>query len=291
MHNLNHPTAAAATPNSAAPTSATPPPVAAVAPSLPALNAQPQQQNQPPVPFPLNYPCKPSCPPSLLFPVNNPISYINSTVHLQSNQTNHQIINRSNIKCLRPNLNHRRSTTHRQLKSQTTTNQSNQKTQNPIFLRLNLTVKSPTTTPPSQPPNGPPIPQYYGANPPSLDLLLASRPSSGPNYGGPAILDSYQYGSTSLSAYNMKPPPFSAPQTSVGSVGGGGYQRLPTAKLLPQSSSSGGGGSAGNRVPIDDVVEKVSTMGFSREQVRLETGCRLMMWWKRCQPWASLESR
>lgn len=56
------------------------------------------------------------------------------------------------------------------------------------------------------------------------------------------------------------------------SGGSGNYQRLPTAKILPQAApggpSSSAGGSTGNRVPVDDVVDKVSTMGFSREQVR-----------------------
>lgn len=66
----------------------------------------------------------------------------------------------------------------------------------------------------------------------------------------------------------MKPSPFSSSAPS----GGGNYPRLPTAQILPQAlptaSSSAGGSTAGNRVPIDDVVDKVATMGFSRDQVR-----------------------
>lgn len=44
---------------------------------------------------------------------------------------------------------------------------------------------------------------------------------------------------------------------------------LPTATSIGSGSGSGSGsGGTGNRVPIDDVVDKVATMGFSREQVR-----------------------
>lgn len=57
--------------------------------------------------------------------------------------------------------------------------------------------------------------------------------------------------------------------------GGNSYSGLPTAKTLPHalptaSSVSGGSGSGetGKRVPIDDVVDKVSAMGFRRDQVR-----------------------
>lgn len=63
----------------------------------------------------------------------------------------------------------------------------------------------------------------------------------------------------------------------MGPSGGSGYPQLPTARILPQAlptasgvgggSGSGSGGS-GNRVPIDDVVDKVTNMGFSKEQVR-----------------------
>lgn len=63
------------------------------------------------------------------------------------------------------------------------------------------------------------------------------------------------------------------PQLSSG--GGSGYPQIPTARILPQalptaSAVGGGSGSSGtgNRVPIDDVVDKVTNMGFSRDQVR-----------------------
>lgn len=57
--------------------------------------------------------------------------------------------------------------------------------------------------------------------------------------------------------------------------GGSGYLQLPSARVLPQSipsasGASGGPGSpgTGNRVPIDDVVAKVASMGFPRDHVR-----------------------
>lgn len=70
----------------------------------------------------------------------------------------------------------------------------------------------------------------------------------------------------------MKPSPFSnsPPASGGGSSNSSNYSRLPTAKILPQAAPTGtsSGGGSGNRVPIDDVVDKVATMGFSREQVR-----------------------
>jgi hypothetical protein len=61
----------------------------------------------------------------------------------------------------------------------------------------------------------------------------------------------------------------------VAYIGGSGYPQLPTARVLPQaipttSAVSVGLGSpgAGNRVSVDDVVEKVATMGFLRDQLR-----------------------
>lgn len=56
---------------------------------------------------------------------------------------------------------------------------------------------------------------------------------------------------------------------------GSGYPQLPTARILPHAlptasgvGASSGSAGTGNRVPIDDVVDKVTNMGFSRDQVR-----------------------
>lgn len=72
--------------------------------------------------------------------------------------------------------------------------------------------------------------------------------------------------------------PYSSSSSSYGSgslvkqqgqSSGNGYPQLPTARILPQAlpTASGSGGSS-NKVPTDDVVDKVTNMGFSRDQVR-----------------------
>eukprot|EP00249_Psilotum_nudum_P022897 c28684_g1_i1 orf=452-2146(+) len=72
------------------------------------------------------------------------------------------------------------------------------------------------------------------------------------------------------SPYRVAQPVPSAPS------GSGGYPRLPTAQpiqhALPTASSgvgsSGGNPLSTNRVSVDEVIEKVSAMGFSKDQVR-----------------------
>lgn len=126
---------------------------------------------------------------------------------------------------------------------------------------------------------GPPSQQYYApgqmyeppVSRPSTGFSAGYNPSSGTNFS-----DSYPYGGppSQYSSSSMKQPQLpSSPPAPRG--GDGSYPRLPTAQILPHAlptASSVGGGSnsngTGNRVPIDDVVDKVSTMGFSREQVR-----------------------
>lgn len=83
--------------------------------------------------------------------------------------------------------------------------------------------------------------------------------------------EAYAYGGSS-SHYGNNPGTKLQPHSS-GS--GGNYPQLPTARVLPQAiptaSAVGGGassGGSGNRVPIDDVIDKVTLMGFSREQVK-----------------------
>ncbi|GAV70247.1 DUF1421 domain-containing protein [Cephalotus follicularis] len=139
------------------------------------------------------------------------------------------------------------------------------------------------TYPPSlrQPPSGPPpSQQYYG--PPSSMYEPSSRPSSGfsGGYGSPTgPTEPYPYGGPTSqygSGTNMKPQQLSSP--AMAQSGGSNYPQLPTARILPQAipttSAAGGGGGgsgssgAGNRVPIDDVVDKVTSMGFPRDHVR-----------------------
>lgn len=132
--------------------------------------------------------------------------------------------------------------------------------------------------PPSQPPSGPPpSQQFYGAPPPHVyEPPPSSRPISGfsSGYCPPSGLSeqfSYggspsQYGNTS----GIKPH---SPTAAQG--GGSGYPQMPTARVLPRvlpaaSAVGAGSGSSGtgNRVPIDDVIDKVTTMGFPRDHVR-----------------------
>lgn len=133
--------------------------------------------------------------------------------------------------------------------------------------------------PVSQPSSGsPPSQTYYGAPPSHLYESPPSRPNSGfptgygthsgPNephpYGGPP--SQYVSGST------IKPQQHSS---AMMHGGGSGYPQIPTARVLPQSIPTASGVSGrpgspgtGNRVPIDDVVDKVASMGFPKDHVR-----------------------
>nr|XP_010910342.1 pollen-specific leucine-rich repeat extensin-like protein 2 isoform X2 [Elaeis guineensis] len=121
----------------------------------------------------------------------------------------------------------------------------------------------------------PPTQRFYGPNT-SMYEPPASRPSLVPipycaAYNiptGASFSEPYSY-SGSPSHYGsctMKPSPFSSSAAS----GGSNYQHLPMAEVLPQAlpTESSSGGSTGNGVAIDDVVEKLASMGFSRYQVR-----------------------
>ncbi|XP_076944324.1 uncharacterized protein LOC143614912 [Bidens hawaiensis] len=117
--------------------------------------------------------------------------------------------------------------------------------------------------PPPPPPGrtGPGFPSQYGPS---------------PGFGEPYGYGGSQYGSGSPVKSQQHSPP------NMGPGAGSGYPQLPTARVLPQAiptatavgggSGSGGGSSSssgsGNRVPIDDVVDKVTNMGFPRDQVR-----------------------
>lgn len=133
--------------------------------------------------------------------------------------------------------------------------------------------------PPSQAPSGPPPPQqFYGTPPHTAYEPPSSRSSSGYSSGYGTLSnpgEQYRYGG---------PPPYGGapalkpqqlPTASVAPSGASGYPQLPTARLLPQaiptaSAVSGSSGSAGTggRVSIDDVVDKVASMGFPRDHVR-----------------------
>lgn len=60
------------------------------------------------------------------------------------------------------------------------------------------------------------------------------------------------------------------PVSPAPAVSGGGYQQLPTARPVQSSMGSAGGPApvAANRVPVDEVIDKVAVMGFGRDQVR-----------------------
>jgi hypothetical protein len=129
-------------------------------------------------------------------------------------------------------------------------------------------------------------PQAGSGGPPMYDTQAGGSSSSSmglpPPYhsqGRPAVpnYDQQQmnapagYGSP---AYHRMPQP-AVP--SAPSSGNGGYPRLPTAQpvqhALPTATATGPGPSgpaplSTNRVPIDEIIEKVSSMGFSKDQVR-----------------------
>ncbi|KAL2528979.1 transcriptional regulator DEF1-like [Forsythia ovata] len=119
--------------------------------------------------------------------------------------------------------------------------------------------------PPSHPPQ-----QFYGPpdnvyQPPSSKLTPGYPGSYGPS-SGPGEL--YSYSSSPMKLQQLSSP-------AMGQSSGSGYPQLPTAQMLPHAppiaSGIGGGsgsGGTGNRVPIDDVIDKVTTMGFSQDLVR-----------------------
>ena len=136
--------------------------------------------------------------------------------------------------------------------------------------------------PRQQPPPAPATSQQYYNNPPTPPSMYdgpGGRSSSGfPSGYSPETYPyttppSSQFGNTQT----MKP----SHQSGGGGGGGSGYPQIPMARPLPQalpmataisSGGSGGGGSgsprSGSNVPVDDVIDKVSSMGFPRDQVR-----------------------
>ncbi|XP_039005476.1 trithorax group protein osa-like isoform X2 [Hibiscus syriacus] len=132
--------------------------------------------------------------------------------------------------------------------------------------------------PPSQPPSGPPSSQQYFGTPPQMHEPPSRRPGTGFSTGyvpqsGPS--KPYGYGGSSPQYGSSSPMKMPQLPSSTGS----GYPQLPTARILPHAlptASGVGGGPApsgpGNRVPIDDVVDKVTSMGFPRDHVRATVG-------------------
>jgi hypothetical protein len=128
--------------------------------------------------------------------------------------------------------------------------------------------------PPSQPHSRPQPPQQFYGIPPQGYEPPSSR--FGASYSSrydtlSEIAEPNRYG---------RPPQHAGKQpqlhtASAAYVSGSGYTQLPTAHVLPQaipteSAVSVGSGSsgAGKRVSVDDVVEKVATMGFPRDHMR-----------------------
>ncbi|KAI3665977.1 hypothetical protein L6452_44613 [Arctium lappa] len=133
---------------------------------------------------------------------------------------------------------------------------------------------------------GAPPPQQFQGNPSQMYEPPSGRSGPGfssqygpsPGFGEPYNFGVSQYGSGPGSP--LKSQQHSSPNAGPG--GGSGYPQLPTARILPHAlptaaatgggsgggASSSGSGNGGNRVPIDDVVDKVTNMGFPRDQVR-----------------------
>eukprot|EP00252_Welwitschia_mirabilis_P020633 TRINITY_DN5091_c0_g1_i1.p1 TRINITY_DN5091_c0_g1~~TRINITY_DN5091_c0_g1_i1.p1 ORF type:complete len:542 (-),score=120.38 TRINITY_DN5091_c0_g1_i1:108-1733(-) len=153
------------------------------------------------------------------------------------------------------------------------------------------------TAPNSYGPEPPYIAASYGTSPSlqpqptaSQQIRLPSSPSagrgqqpyeqpfgrtfSGPSSGHPAYASGPPYGdSQSYSGPVYRPHQSDLPMQSSGS----GHQRLPTAKAVQRplpvatsiNGSASGNTSSSNRVPVDDVIDKVTSMGFPRDQVKI----------------------
>ncbi|MCO5606768.1 hypothetical protein L7F22_060958 [Adiantum nelumboides] len=133
-------------------------------------------------------------------------------------------------------------------------------------------------------PRQPPLPQEVlhssqHQNPvgtqPTYDGRMGPIGSSSQSYAqpplpkpGPPAPSIYETGSGG--GYGAQPYRSGQPIPSAPSGGGGGYPRLPTAQPIqygvPAASPVPSG--ASTRSPVDDVIDKVVSMGFRREQVR-----------------------
>ncbi|CAE5965746.1 unnamed protein product [Arabidopsis arenosa] len=154
----------------------------------------------------------------------------------------------------------------------------------------------PYQSPPQQPPPSSgynpeeqqPYPmQSYSPIPPRQQPPTGSAPSQhfyNPPQPQPSMHDGAGGRSNSdfLSGYSSEPYPYSgSPMASAKpphiNSSGTGYSQLSNSRPLPHampmvSAVSSGGGSSSprseSRAPIDDVIDRVTTMGFPRDQVR-----------------------
>ncbi|XP_039069509.1 COPII coat assembly protein sec16-like isoform X2 [Hibiscus syriacus] len=127
--------------------------------------------------------------------------------------------------------------------------------------------------PPSQPPSGPPSSQQYFGIPSQMHEPPSRRPGPGFSTGyipQSGASEPYGYGGSSP---QYRSSPMKMPQ--LPSSTGSGYPQFSTARVLPHAlpTASGVGGGPtpsgpGNRVPIDDIVDKVTSMGFPRDLAR-----------------------
>ncbi|KAJ7271440.1 hypothetical protein O6H91_21G029600 [Diphasiastrum complanatum] len=134
--------------------------------------------------------------------------------------------------------------------------------------------------PPPQPQSFQIPPQQLGASVQQMyDPSFGQSNSGAPTLSAPYIPQAQPlqgspvYESQALvpsSAYNN--PNYRVAQPLPSAPGGGGYPRLPVAQpiqqSLPHASIPSGPSVQQNRGHVDDVVEKVAAMGFSRDQAR-----------------------
>ncbi|XP_057514432.1 uncharacterized protein LOC130796148 [Actinidia eriantha] len=104
---------------------------------------------------------------------------------------------------------------------------------------------------------------------PNLECPAGYSQTPGPaNFGS---MHPYSESPSHYSSSTWKPSQFSP--SSLISSGGSNYTELPKAQILPHalptatSVDTGSGGTV-NKVPIDDVIDRVTTMGFRRDLVR-----------------------
>ncbi|KFK37621.1 hypothetical protein AALP_AA3G007100 [Arabis alpina] len=127
--------------------------------------------------------------------------------------------------------------------------------------------------------------QSYSPNPPRQQQPAGSAPSQkfyNAPHPQPSMYDGAggQRNPSFPSGYSSEPYPYTGSPSSVKpphmSNSGTGYPHLSTSHSLPHalpmaSAVSSGGSSSPrseSRVPIDDVIDRVTTMGFPRDQVR-----------------------